>query len=60
MKGVLMDYYHYQCAGCGVTLYMDALPQGASYTYVTNGQLCSACIAEDEQEDYDNYSYDDD
>jgi len=53
-----MDYYHYQCAGCGVTLYMDALPQGASYTYVTNGQLCSACIAEDEQEDYDNYSYD--
>lgn len=53
-----MDYYHYQCVSCVVTLYCDALPQGESYTYVTNGQLCSSFIAEEKQEDYGNFGYD--
>ena len=48
-----MSYYLYQCAGCYTTIYGDALPKGESYTYIVNGELCSAC------QTIQNNSYDD-
>lgn len=55
-----MAYYLYQCARCATTLYSDALPEGESYTYIMNGELCSTCQAEQEQEDWDDGNDDDD
>lgn len=51
-----MAYYLYQCASCYTTLYGDALPYGASYTSVVNGQLCSTCQSEQvrQQDDDDD------
>ncbi len=43
-----MTAYHYQCAACCCTLYADALPEGENYCYVTNGELCSSCQAQQE------------
>lgn len=48
--------YLYQCANCYTTLYGDSLREGESYSYVVNGELCSACQDEEEDDDY----YDDD
>lgn len=49
-----MAYYLYQCAQCYTTLYGDALPAGAAYTSIVNGELCSSCQAQQAQDEYDD------
>ncbi|MDA3508094.1 hypothetical protein MJ004_15660 [Acinetobacter junii] len=46
--------YLYQCAGCYKTLYGDALPEGEHYNYIVNGELCSSCQAEQDNDYYDD------
>lgn len=46
--------YHYQCANCFCTLYMDACSEGEAYYSVVNGDLCLSCQADKETEEDDD------
>lgn len=53
-----MPAYHYQCANCYCTLYMDEEPADGTYYSVVNGELCFSC--ERQQQAQETYDDDDD
>lgn len=52
-----MPAYHYQCASCYCTLYLEEKPTDGIYYSVVNGELCCSC---ERQEQEQNYNDDDD
>ena len=46
--------YHYQCAGCYCTLYLEAAKKNEPEYSVVNGDLCSSCQSQKDDEYYDD------
>ena len=46
--------YHYQCAGCYCTLYLEAAGNNEPEYSVVNGDLCSSCQSQKDEEHYDD------
>lgn len=51
----MTEYYLYQCAECGSTLYSDYLPDHERYTSIINGELCSECEQKSYEDDDDDW-----
>jgi len=46
--------YHYQCADCCCTLYLDAAANNEPIYSIVNGDLCSSCQSQKDVEVYDD------